>query len=90
MQTIMTRYLPPTNTRGARIKVISVWGSRTYAYDHTVGEPHKLAFDTFLSEQNAIMAENYPDNQLAAEGGWWKLVAYADSLDKRGFTYIIK
>lgn len=89
MQTIMTRYLPPTNTRGARIKVISAWGSKTYAYDHTAGEPHKAAFDAFLAERNKVMAEKYP-NTTAEIGGWWKLVAYADSLDKRGFTYIIK
>lgn len=90
MQTIMTRYLPPTNTRGARIKVISAWGSKTYHYDHSAMDAHRAAFDLFLAERNALMAEKHPDCQQAVEGGWWKLVAHAGSLDNRGFIYIVK
>ena len=90
MQTVITRYLSPTNTRGARIKVISGWGSKTYSYDHGVGCAHSEAFGLFLAEQNKIMAEKYPDCQAAVDGEWWKLVAAADSLDGRGLTFIIK
>lgn len=90
MQTITTKYLAPTETRGSRIKVTSAWGSKIYSYDCAANEPHKAAFDLFLAEQNAKMAKEHPDCQQAIEGGWWKLVAYADSLDQRGLTFIIK
>lgn len=90
MQTVITKYLAPTNTRGSRIKVISAWGSKTYPYDYAANEPHKAAFDLFLAEQNKLMAEKHPDCQAAVDGEWWKLVAYADSLDNRGLTFIIK
>lgn len=90
MRVITTKYLAPTNNLGSRIKVTAVWGSKTYPYDWSAKEPHKTAFDLFLAEQNKLMAEKYPDCQKAQEGGWWKLVAYADSLDNRGLTFIIK
>lgn len=90
MQVITTKYLAPTNNRGSRIKVTSAWGSKIYSYDNSAHEPHKAAFDLFLAEQNKMMAEQHPDCQQALEGGWWKLVAYADSLDNRGLTFIIK
>lgn len=90
MQTVITRYLSPTNTRGSRIKVISAWGSQTYSYDHSANCAHRAAFDLFLAEQNKLMAEKHPDCQAAIEGEWWKLVACADSLDNRGLTFIVK
>ena len=88
MQTVITKYLAPTNTRGSRIKVISAWGSKIYPYDYAANEPHKEAFDLFLAEQNEIMKAQY-GTECPADG-WWKLVAYADSLDSRGLTFIIK
>lgn len=89
MQTVITRYLSPTHTRGARIKVISGWGSKTYSYDHGASCAHSEAFGLFLAEQNKIMAEKYPDH-YETHGDWWQLVACADSLDGRGLTFIIK
>lgn len=86
MQTIETKYLSATNTRGSRIKVTSEWGSKTYPYDYGTSEPHDVAFEQFLAEQNAIMAEKYPDH----EGPWWTLVASAGSLSHRGNVYIVK
>lgn len=90
MQTVITKYLAPTNTLGSRIKVISGWGSKTYSYEYDVDCPHRHAFNLFLAEQNKVMAEKYPDCQAAVDGEWWKLVACADSLDNRGLTFIIK
>lgn len=90
MQTIVTRYLAPTDTRGSRIKVMSVWGSKIYSYDNMAECAHRAAFELFLAERNKIMAAKHPDCQQAVEGGWYKLVAHAGSLDNRGFTYIIK
>lgn len=88
MQTVITRYLAPTNTRGARIKVVSAWGSKTYSFDHSAACAHRKAFDEFLEDANAEMLRKYGSE--CPVGGWWKLVAYADSLDNRGLTFIIK
>lgn len=90
MQTVITKYLAPTNTRDSRIKVISAWGSKTYSYDHAAQCAHRSAFNLFLAEQNKLMMEKHPDCQAALDGEWWKLVASADSLDNRGMTFIIK
>ena len=34
MQAIVTKYIPPTNTKGARIKATAMSGSVTISYDH--------------------------------------------------------
>ena len=86
MQTIQTKYLAPTNTRGARIKVQAEWGSKTYDYDHGAESAHDVAFEQFLAERNAMMHEMYPDHGEP----WWALVAAAESLDHRGNVYIVK
>lgn len=86
MQIIETKYLPATNTRGSRIKVTSEWGSKTYSYDYAANEPHVAAFNLYLAELNKLLAEEYPDHQ----GDWWQLVGFAGSLNKRGFTFLIK
>lgn len=86
MQTIETKYLPATNTRGSRIKVYSEWASKTYAYDYGAESAHDVAFEKFLAEQNSILAEEYPDHK----GPWWVLVASARSLSHQGNVYIVK
>ena len=86
MQTIQTKYLPATGTRGSRIKVQAEWGSKTYAYDHSAEDAHMAAFNQFLTERNAMMHEMYPDHGKP----WWELVAFAGSLDRRGNVYIVK
>lgn len=60
MQTITTKYLAPTNSRGSRIKVTSNRGSKTYSYDYAASEPHKAAFDEYLAMINRDMAEHHP------------------------------
>lgn len=45
MQAIITRYLPPTNTRGARIKATAAAGSISIPYPHEfyVEDAHRAA-----------------------------------------------
>ena len=93
MQTITTKFLPATNTRGCRIKVTSWLGSKTYSYDYQasdVDSAHKSAFDEYLLKLNERMKELHPDCQEAIEGRWFKLVAYASLPDSSGYAFIIK
>lgn len=48
MQTVTTKYLPATNTRGARIKVSSWLGNKTFSYDHAASCAHEAAFNEWL------------------------------------------
>lgn len=89
MQTIITKYLAPTNTRGSRIKVTSCHGSKTYSYDYEATDPHKAAFEQYLGMINAEIAEQNPAN-LQIEGGYLKLAAYATLPDGTGSAFIIK
>jgi hypothetical protein len=43
MQAIVTKFLGPTNHRGARIKAKCQAGAITVPYDHAVHEPHDVA-----------------------------------------------
>lgn len=43
MQAIVTKYLGPTNTRGARIKATADAGSVTVGYDHSAHNAHDVA-----------------------------------------------
>lgn len=88
MQTVITKYLAPTNTRGSRIKVTSWQGSKTYSYDYAANEPHTAAFNQWLEEKNAQMAKKY-GSECPADG-WFKLVARGDLPDNTGCAFIIK
>lgn len=104
MLTVITKFLAPTNNRGARIKVISARGNKVYPYDHSAECAHKAAFDTWLEDENAEMRRIYEkeaadilramgrDCPPAKEvvGNWFKLVAYASTPDNTGFAFIIK
>lgn len=93
MQTIITKFIPATNTRGCRIKVTSWLGSKTYSYDYQatdVDGAHKSAFNEYLSNLNEQMKERHPACQEAIEGNWFKLVAYASLPDTSGYAFIIK
>jgi hypothetical protein len=45
MQAITTKFLGPTNSRGARVKVTAERGSITVSWDHALGAPenHRAA-----------------------------------------------
>lgn len=89
MQTIITKYLAPTNTRGSRIKVTSCHGSKTYSYDYAAACAHTSAFEQYLGMINAEMAEKY-GNECPPDGNWFKLVANASLPDGTGYAFIIK
>jgi len=90
MQTVITKFLPPTNTRGARIKVTGSALTKTFSYDYCKDEPHKAAFNKWLELVNHDMAIAHPDCIEALEGGWFKLVAYAPLPGNSGYAFIIK
>ncbi len=50
MQAIVTKYLPPTEHRGARIKVSAQCGSKIYAWDY-VDYSHAAAAKRFAVEK---------------------------------------
>lgn len=62
MQTILTKYLPATNTRGARIKAVqSGWSDKRECNSVTIPYPHELSGD----ETHAVAAR-----LLAEKLGW--------------------
>ena len=89
MQTIVTKYFAPTNTRGSRIKVTSWLGSKTYTWDYAldVEDNHNKAFYQWLEEQNKEMASKYPDTK---DDEWFKMVAKGNMPDGSGYAYVIK
>lgn len=88
MQTVTTKYLPATNTRGARIKVSSWLGSKTFSYDHAANCAHEAAFEKYLEMVNKEMAKKY-GTECPADG-WFKLVASGSLPDTSGYAFIIK
>lgn len=79
MQTVTTKYLPATNTRGARIKVSSWLGNKTFSYDYGAVCPHDIAFNEWLNEVNKTMPH---------EG--FKFVAKGSLPDGKGYGFIVK
>ena len=51
-QAIETKYLRPTNVRGARVKAAAWGGSVTISYDHSlsVQDAHKAAADALVAK----------------------------------------
>ena len=69
MQAIVTKYLGPTNTLGARIKVQAYGGSRTYSWDYAQGvdENHDNAALWFAEEmqwlhKHRLVGGSLPNN----------------------------
>lgn len=87
---VTTKYLPATNTRGARIKVTSWLGSKTYSYDHAAEDAHDSAFSEWLLALNKEMAVTLPDCQDAVELRWFKKVARGSLPDGRGYGYVVQ
>lgn len=65
MQTIITKYLGPTDTKGSRVKVTSWMGSKTFSYNAGSSNPHKEAFEQYMQHLQAKEGINYV---LLAEG----------------------
>ena len=66
LATITTKYLGPSNTRGARVKATCQAGNVTmgWDYDHDQDENHRAAAVALAAKVN--WDENYPD----MVGGW--------------------
>ncbi|QPI18502.1 hypothetical protein [Providencia phage PSTCR7] len=65
MQTIITKYIAPTNTKGSRIKVTSWLGSKTFSYDYRASCAHKAAFEEYMDYLQSKTGISYT---LLAEG----------------------
>ena len=54
MQAIQTKYLGPTNFRGARIKAKAYAGTKVYPYDHalSIEENHRVAALMFRNQKH--------------------------------------
>ncbi len=87
MQAVITKFLCPTNTRGARIKVTSWLGSSTYSYDYVAECSHAAAFEQWLAETNNRMAKKY---DCVGDAPWFKVVAKGSSPDGSGYVFIIE
>lgn len=85
MQTVTTKYLPATNTRGSRIKVSSWLNSRTYSYDYSASCAHEAAFNEWLKDTNKYLNDH-------SHGGHtgFKLVAKGSLPDGKGYGFIVK
>lgn len=79
MQTIITKFLPPTNTRGARIKAKCWLTDITIAYPVAeVNEAHKLAAEVLITKLKMTTDID------------WKIVASGETPDGSGYAFIIK
>lgn len=84
MQTIITKYLPPTNTRGSRIKAKCWLTSVTIPYPYEVQqgvETHKVAADTLVAKMNA---------DRKCQQYQWAIIATGDLPDQTGHAFIIE
>ncbi len=80
-QVITTKFVAPTNTRGARIKVTGWINSATYPWDHnlSVEENHAVAVGHYVYELNK---ERQGDFQWAITGG-------GSMPDGKGYGFVI-
>lgn len=85
MQTIITKYKDPTNTKGARILVRSWLKNKAVAWDHALNseDNHKAAAQALVDVLNAERVENRTN--------WyqWQIVAEGSMPDGKGNAYII-
>lgn len=80
MQTIITKYLGPTNSRGGRI-VAKCWnGKKTVSYDHSLNADanHKAAADALIADLKE------------RTGIDWTIIATGSVPDDTGYAFIIQ
>lgn len=84
MQTIQTKYLGPTNTRGSRIKATCWLTSFTIPWDYSanVEENHTAAIEALVCKLNN-------DRIIKGISHLWQVVATGESVDGKGKTAII-
>jgi len=80
MQTLITKYYSPTNTKPSRIKVTSWKGSKFYSRDYSLG----------VNDNHVFAAALYIGNQLNTQDHEWKIVAKGEMPDNTGKAFIIE
>lgn len=85
MQTINTKYLPATNTRGSRIKATCERGSVTISYPSrlTGGDAHVAAADALVCEFVAQDSKKYGSNKNP-----WSARRIAGSLPDGSYAHV--
>lgn len=58
-----TKYLPPTNTKGARVSVTCNGKRKVYAFEYGARDVHAWAFDQFRKDTGLKVAE-YLESQI--------------------------
>jgi len=81
MIAIHTKYIKPTNTRGARIKAYTkTWGDNK-GFEVTIGYPHALSgVDCHFEAVKALIAKHSLEWDISE-------MRYGDSADARGFSF---
>lgn len=72
MQAIITKYIPPTNTRGSRIKATCERGSLTVTWDDELdpSENHRAVCDALCAKFDAEDAAKYGIDPARSEHTW--------------------
>lgn len=81
MQSIQTKFIGPTNTKGSRVKATCRLGSVTLGWDHALNqkENHLEALQAMCDKMND-----------GREGDLkWFIIATGESVDGKGYTAII-
>jgi hypothetical protein len=77
-QAIITKFLGPTNTRGARIKATCWHGSVIVPYDYSAFRPHRVA------------AQALCDDIKSSDRGAWHIIADAAAPNGTGSVFVIE
>lgn len=72
MQAIITKYVPPTNTKPGRVKATCERGSLTVSWDHGLeaGENMRAACDQLCAQFDAEDAKKYGGEGLRNDWKW--------------------
>lgn len=85
MQTIITSYAGPTNTKGSRVMAKSWLKNKAFSWDHALNseENHKAAAQQLVDILNS-------DRVKKGHGDYqWAIIASGSMLDGKGNAYII-
>ena len=85
MQTIITSYAGPTNTKGSRVMVKSWLKNKAFAWDHALNseENHKAAAQQLVDILNSDrVKKGYSDYQ-------WSIVASGSLPSGKGNAYVV-
>ena len=83
-QSILTKFIPASNTRGSRIKAVqSGWNNKHECLSVTIDYPHELNADEAHALAARMLAEklNWKGRYIAASLGAWSDFAYCFAYD---------